>query len=186
MEEKELIKLRNGDEHTLHDIYCSNYNMLCSFAYQVLKDREAAEEVVDDVFIYVWQHREEVNIPCSVSAFLLGLVRNRSISYMRQARFRHETRLPQIGDEQLADFFDMLFSDERSPISDVLKDEFEEYYRKAIGSLPEKTRKVWEMSRHEHIKYEKISKVMGISVNTVRYHIKQATELLSQLLAKYI
>ena len=87
MEEKELIKLRNGDEHTLHDIYCSNYNMLCSFAYQVLKDREAAEEVVDDVFIYVWQHREEVNIPCSVSAFLMGLVRNRSISYMRQARF---------------------------------------------------------------------------------------------------
>lgn len=186
MKEDELIKFRDGDENTLHDIYCANYNMLCSYAFQLLRDRDAAEEVVDDVFIYMWQHRTEVNIPCSMSAFLLGLVRNRSISYMRQARFKHETRLPQIGEEQLADFLDMLFSDERSPMSDVLKDEFDEYCRKAIESLPEKTRQVWEMSRHENVKYEEIAKVMGISVNTVRYHIKQASELLMQLLAKYI
>ncbi len=64
--------------------------------------------------------------------------------------------------------------------------ELEEEVQKAVSQLPGHSRTVFERSREGHLKYEEIAREMGISVNTVKFHMKKALALLRSYLAKYL
>ncbi len=72
------------------------------------------------------------------------------------------------------------------PLGRLLEQELEGEIMNAIGRLPEECRKVFLLSRFEEKKYEEIATVLGISVNTVKYHIKRALNLLREDLGKYL
>ena len=72
------------------------------------------------------------------------------------------------------------------PLGRLLENELEEEIAKAISRLPEECRKVFRMSRFSGLKYDEIARQSGISVNTVKYHIKHALELLAKDLHRYL
>ena len=77
-------------------------------------------------------------------------------------------------------------SDGSIPLVKLLDDEFRSVVISAINSLPEDSRKVFELSRNIGLKYEDIAQELGISVNTVKYHMKQSLSILRNLLEKYL
>ena len=79
MHEEELLieKLRKGDEKAFRLLYDRHYVLLCRFANQILNNAALAEEVVDDVIFYLWEHRQEVEIHYSIRAYLMRALRNR-------------------------------------------------------------------------------------------------------------
>ena len=77
-------------------------------------------------------------------------------------------------------------SDGSIPLGKLLDDEFRSVVISAINSLPEDSRKVFELSRNIGLKYEDIAQELGISVNTVKYHMKQSLSILRNLLEKYL
>ncbi len=77
-------------------------------------------------------------------------------------------------------------SDGSIPLGKLLDDEFRSVVISAINSLPEDSRKVFELSRNIGLKYEDIAQELGISVNTVKYHMKQSLSILRSLLEKYL
>lgn len=72
------------------------------------------------------------------------------------------------------------------PLGHLLEKELEEKIRTAIETLPHETRQVFELSRYEDMTYDEIAKRLGISVNTVKYHIKNAIRLLYSQLEPYL
>ncbi len=183
-EDKELF--RNGDASFFATTYKKNHEVMIRYAYQILKDSEAADEIVDDVFMSLWENHEVMVVPDNLSSYLFGMVRKRCFSELKAAKHRYETRFENIGTDQAADFLEIVFQDDNNPMEGMLEKEFYDYFEEAVSHLPEQTRKIWVMSKYNKLKYEEISMQLNITVNTVKYHIKQANRLLRDDLARYI
>ena len=84
------LQLRRGGEITaFRELFDRHYAPLCRFAEFWLRDRTSAEEVVLDVYTYLWQHAAELQITVSVRAYLFRAVRNRALNRLRDDRFSY-------------------------------------------------------------------------------------------------
>lgn len=184
---KQLIeRLRKGDESVFREIYDCHYALLCRFADQILNDPMLAEEVVDDVIFYLWEHRMEVEIKYSIRAYLIRAVRNRSLNELRSSFHMEERSFSSLYSSDSMDFLDTLFADSKQPLGILLEQELEGELNRCIEALPRECKMVFQKSRFEQKKYEEIATELGISVNTVKYHIKNALSFLQARLGNYL
>lgn len=186
MDQQLLDSLRAGDERVFRDIYHRHYVPLCRFANQILSDAALAEEIVDDVIFYLWEHRGEVEITYSLRAYLMRAVRNRCLNELNSLSHREELRFSSLLMPENMDFLDTLFTDTDQPLGILLEQELEEELNRSIELLPAECKTVFKKSRFEQKKYEEIACDLGISVNTVKYHIKHALSFLQQRLGSYL
>lgn len=186
VEELLIKKLRKGDERAFRLLYDRHYVLLCRFANQLLNNAALAEEVVDDVIFYLWEHRQEVEIRYSIRAYLMRAVRNRCLNELQLQSHREELHISSFLSPESMDFLDSLFVDNKQPLGMLLEQELEEELKRSIDELPLECRKVFYKSRFEQKKYEEIATELGISVNTVKYHIKNALAFLQRRLGSYL
>lgn len=187
MEDQLIInQLKHGDEAAFKYVFDNHYTTLCRFANQLLHDARLAEEVVDDAIFYLWEHRNELKITHSLRAYLMQSVRNRSLNALNSATFRHEQSASAITPEEDIEFLDSVFADENHPMGMLLYQELEENIMACVDQLPAECRQVFKMSRFEQMKQEDIARKLNISVNTVKYHIKNALAYLRSHLAGYL
>lgn len=167
--EKLIVEqLKNGNEDAYKYIYDYHYVLLCHVANQYLNDNFLSETIVGDVIFHLWEIRETLNITISIRSYLIKAVRNRCIDYLKS---RSEEKYLQ---------------SDNYPLGILLERELEHEIRMAIDKLPVECRCVFEKSRFEEKKYEEISQELGISINTVKYHIKNALSFLQTELSKYL
>lgn len=186
MEEQLIKKLRKGDEKAFRLLYDRHYVLLCRFVNQILNNAALAEEVVDDVIFYLWEHRSEVEIRYSIRAYLMRAVRNRCLNELQSQSHREELHLSSFLSPESMDFLDFLFVDDKQPLGMLLEQELEDELKRSIDELPLECRRVFYKSRFEQKKYEEIAEELGISVNTVKYHIKNALAFLQKRLGNYL
>lgn len=175
-------KLHDGDIKAFEWIYNHYYELLCRYAYRFLKDRNSAEEIIDDVMCSLWIRHEKVEIR-QIRSYLFRAVRNLCLNHLKSCSWSSNTS---ISPEENTAFLDALFCDDEHPLGMLLEKEFEKELCKAVDNLPEECRKVFEMSRRDNKKYEEISRELGISINTVKYHIKNALRQINISMAKYL
>ena len=178
--------LRRGDEEAFKYIYERHYVLLCRFANQILNDAALSEEVVDDAIFYLWEHRREIEITYSVRAYLMRAVRNRCLNELQSLRHREELHFSSFMLPGNMDFLDSVFVEENQPLGVLRERELEDELTRSIEELPVECRTVFKKSRFEQKKYEEIALELGISINTVKYHIKNALSLLQKRLDNYL
>ena len=186
--EKQIIeRLKRGDERAFRYIYDRHYVLLCRFAEQLLNDLPLAEEVVDDVIFYLWEHRTEVEITYSLRAYLIRAVRNRCLNELNSLGNRIESRVSSLSVAENLEFLDAtIFVEERTPLGHLLEQELEDELLRRIDELPSECKAVFKKSRFEGKKYEEIAEELHISVNTVKYHIKNALAYLQEKMGTYL
>lgn len=183
-EHKIICLLKQGDNAAYKFIYDYHYLLLCAVAYEYLKDDFLAETIVDDLIFHLWEKRETIEITTSLRSYLVRAVRNRCINHLNLRKEKKEVSFSSIDPNQKDK---VLYSEAFDyPLAVLLENELEEQVSQAISNLPEECRRVFRMSRLEEKKYEEIATELGISVNTVKYHIKNALTRLSNELAKYL
>ena len=168
-------KIVNGlkqDDHQvmkwLFDLY---YTSLCSYANRYTNCTVTAEEVVSDVMLKIWQNRTSDYRSETFREYLFTATRNTALNYLKQQENRMsllENWTSQLRNELI----------EETPLDKLLDIEIQNRYKKIIESLPEQSRIVFLLSREEDLSYEEIAARMGISVNTVKYHMKTALQKL--------
>lgn len=186
MEQLALKRLRGGDESAFREIFDRHYVLLCRYANQLLNNAVLSEEIVDDVIFYLWEHRQEVEITYSVRAYLMRAVRNRCLNELSSSAHREELSLSAFSRPDEVEFLNNLFVDTSHPLGALLERELEEELLKSIELLPGECKAVFKKSRFEQKKYEEIASELGISVNTVKYHIKNALAFLQKHLKSYL
>lgn len=179
-------KLRKGDEGAFRCIYERHYVLLCRFANQMLNDAALSEEIVDDVIFYLWEHRAEIEIVYSIRAYLMRAVRNRCLNELQSLHRREELRFSSFCLPENMELLDSVFVEEDHPLGILLEQELEDELSRSIEELPVECRTVFKKSRFEQKKYEEIASELGISVNTVKYHIKNALAFLQKRLNGYL
>ncbi|MBO1362319.1 RNA polymerase sigma-70 factor [Prevotella sp. A2931] len=174
--------LKEGNEHAYKYVFDAHYDVLCVIAARYLHDDFVAESVVGDVIFHLWETRENIDIQTSLRQYLVRSVRNRCLDYLKSRRFRHEQTLSTLSDDSR-----LLErpANHDHPLGYLLEKELEQTINDAIERLPDDCRRVFKMSRLEGKKNAEIARELGISVNTVKYHMKHALRLLQQQLGKY-
>ena len=143
-----------------------------------------AQTLVDDLIIYIYEKRETLIITISLRSYLVRAVRNRCLNYLQlksEKRFVNFSAIEH-PDNQLFSIADP----NENPLATLIEDELEKEIHLAIERLPDECRTVFVKSRFEEKKYEDIAAELNISVNTVKYHIKNALANLRKDLGKYL
>ena len=177
-------QLKTGNEDAYQYIYDRHYALLCHVANGYVKDQFLAETIVGDTIFHLWEIRETLEISVSIRSYLLRAVRNRCINYLNSEWEKREIAVSSLMPDEITD--DKMTISDSHPLGTLLERELEEEIYKAIDKLPNECRRVFDKSRFEGKSYEEISQELGISVNTVKYHIKNALASLQTNLSKYL
>jgi len=173
--------LKKGDESAFKYLFDTYYNHLCFFAESFVKDDFIAETIVGNVIYHIWEVRESLEINYSLKAYLVKSVKNRCINYLHQEYVQREKSI-----DEDDEFLDLYFVDEEDPSGGLMLEELEQKIYDVVDSFPVECRRVFLLSRERGLKYEQIALELDISVNTVKYHMKNALMKLRAHLRDYL
>lgn len=173
MEEDEH-PIRGLSPKAFEELFRRHYEELFFYTCRYLWRREDAEEVVQDVFVHLWEKRREIQISSSVKAYLYAAVRNRAINHLK-SRWAREVPLPLEAAAQLADKTAEQESGQQ-PLMSLLQ--------QGIASLPEQCRIIFQLSRQAGLTYDEIAEELGISKETVKSQVKIALRKLRDFLGR--
>ena len=165
-DEQLLLLLREGDEGAFTEIYNRHWEQLALYVLKVIRSREEARDIVQEVFISVWKRRQELEIRSSLVAYLLRSVRNLAIRHIE----RDMNRYPIVS--QLSEYTGDT-TGVSAPDAIELK-QLEERVDNAIAKLPPKMREIFILSRQENLSYREIAEKLGIAETTVKKQVSNA------------
>lgn len=166
----ELIKLLiHSDEEAFSELYVRYKDKLSSFCLHLLKSKEETNDIVQEIFIRLWESRAFIDPELSFSSFLYTMARNRILNYFRDADIDEKAK------EILAA---RKVAQEEAIDAHLIYTEYQKILQDAIDRLPPQRRKIFNMSRIESMSHKEIATELGISVNTVQEHISEALKFI--------
>ncbi|MFN8699940.1 MAG: RNA polymerase sigma-70 factor [Flavobacteriales bacterium] len=168
------LSLKQGEQRAYEMIFKEWYTPLVRFADSLLGDADAAEDCVQRVFIRVWEKRTEIAIELSVKAYFYRAVRYACFNEIKHRKVKAEYSRGQIA---------------QSVISTEMESgtgELEKAIARAVASMPDQCRKVFELSRFEGMKYAEIADSLNISVKTVENHMGKALRIMRSELSDFL
>ena len=179
MEAEELQltqQLAQGDKRALQQLFDRHYVPLCRTALRLVHRAEIAEEIVQDVFVYLWEKREELQITTSVGAYMSRAVRNRCLNHLKSRAARYDW---------LAEVAEYQHPTDASPDDTMQVAELTDALERILPQLPEKCQLVFSLIRYEERSYQEIADQLGVSIKTIEYYMGKALRLIRQHLARY-
>ncbi len=174
-EEKNVFEnIKEGNKKAFEQLFKTYYNYLCAFATTIVNDDIAAEEIVQDFFVKLWEKKDQITIETSVKNYLFRSVKNLCLNQIKHNNIKTEHARRIIAGTDSNDFSQYY-------IEVDLKKEIEE----SIESLPEKRREIFRLSREEGLKYREIAEKLNISIKTVEAQMGLAIKTLREKLKKY-
>lgn len=159
------------------EIYLANFYRLYRFVYEYVQNKEDAENIVQDIFVLLWEKRHVLNIQISLIAYIFSLAKNKCIDHLRKKivsdTYNREMRVNLMSLENL----NMAFCTE---------EDIESLISAALDKLPERCREIFIKSRIEGKQYKQIAEEMGISIHTVDMQIRIALKKLRIELKDYL
>jgi len=160
-----LRKLKEGDIHALEVIYKGYYANLCRYLSLIFKDQVPVEQIADDIFMYIWEHHESLEIRTSLESYLYTAGKYKALNKIRDLRRREEI-YNDFGNSQAIMTNSPEFVLELTELHDMIE--------KAIETLPERCQKIFRLSREEDLSYAEIAEILNISISTVENQISIA------------
>ncbi|SFZ93095.1 RNA polymerase sigma-70 factor, ECF subfamily [Flaviramulus basaltis] len=156
-----------------------HYKELVVYANGYLFDKDASEDIIQEIFIYIWEHANKLNIKTSLKGYLYAMVRNRCLNYLKSIKITDNFELLDFNINLITEHVFNSTSEEDKTIV---------YHQilKIVDTLPEKMQQVVKLKFLHNYKYSEIASELGISINTVKTQLKRAksriTELVTTLL----
>lgn len=164
-----IDRLRSGDESALTELYNKFWQSLFMSSYNVLKDKELCEDIIQDIFMNIWNNREKLEIHISLKGYMYACARYQVFNQFKKNK-----------DKIHVEFFDDL--DKRfqhsTPETQLMHDELVQQINSIVESLPLKCQLVYKLSREEQLSHKEIAERLDISTKTVENHITKALQVI--------
>lgn len=172
--DKELVELlREGSEHSFNAIYNKYASRLYHAAYNLLRNKQVCEDLVQELFVGLWFKRDSLEI-LDLRPYLYRSIINKSLMVLRDGKVTLDL-----------DVIDMLV-DEYATDGRILDKEMQKNIDREISALPEKCREVFILSRKEQLSHKEIASYLNISVKTVENHLTRALKSLRASLGDFL
>ncbi len=177
MEQRELIKqLKEGREQAYEVLFKTYYTELVMHANRYLYDFDASKEVVQDLIVYIYEKRFNLDINSSLKSYLYRAVQNRCINQINQSKIR----------DKYVNHIKQGPKKEDNPIElGIEASEVEAALFKAIGDLPPKCRMIFKMNRFDGLSNGEIAERLELSKRTVETQITKALRILRDKLKNF-
>lgn len=161
--------LKSGDRTAFLEIYNRFQGLLYIYACKIIKDEEDAEDIVQEVFLYLWDKRSTIILKSSISSYLYSAVRFKFFNLLDRKKIRTDYK---ISFQQ--------FLDQGEYVTDnyIREKEFSQLIEKEIAALPDKMREIFELSRKHHLSRKEIATQLNLSEKTVKNQINNALKIL--------
>ncbi|MDR0368610.1 MAG: RNA polymerase sigma-70 factor [Bacteroidales bacterium] len=160
-------------QHDFEKIYKLYYPKLFGFARNYIPTDEDTENIVQDVFLILWEKRNELEISYTFTSWLFTLMKNKCLNFLR-----HKVIEEKYKNQMQEELSFKLYALESQDYSYQSEKDLEERIRQALDALPERCREIFIKSRMKGMKYKEISEELGISVNTVENQMVTALKKL--------
>ncbi|MEN8247994.1 MAG: RNA polymerase sigma-70 factor [Bacteroidota bacterium] len=185
MDDQETLKrIRKNDKKAFEEIFREYYPSLHEYALFYVGNTQLAEDIVQDVFLKIWNTRNRLTIQSSLKGYLIRAIHNHCIQYLRHQVVKQKYQVIHQAKMEEALIMNRLYFE--CGLSKLFKDDIVSLADKAIDTLPEKTREIFVLSRHRFLKNSEIAKKFNISEKSVEYHISRALDLLRKQLKDYL
>lgn len=163
-----LARITVGDEVAFSILYNRYRKQVYSFALKIIKSKEIAEDILHEVFLKIWQHRNLMEI-VHLENYLMVATRNHTLKVLRRQKLEIRKNREIFSD----------WEESREEIDDFisLKD-IERLLQEAIEHLPPQQKLAYRLCREDGLKYEEAARLMAISRLTVKTHIQHALQFL--------
>jgi len=168
-EDELLSLLKQGSKDAFNQIYERYYALLYAHAYRKLQDKDDARNILQMLFVHLWNNREKLVIHSSLSAYLYTAVRNRILNFIRDTKVREKYMV------SLQEFSE---KGENLVESKLQEKELIRIVEQEVAQLPPQMRLVFEMSRNLEMSHQEIANELNISPLTVRTHIRNTLRIL--------
>jgi RNA polymerase sigma-70 factor (family 1) len=168
-----VIEIIDGNEKAFQQLFESYYKDIYTYSWSILKSHEYAQEMVQEVFLSVWLHREKLNPELSFKSFIFTITRNLSFNFLKKLA----------NDKKLREtLFYKSQKNCNTTDTHVQDADYDKIKYAAIENLPPKRKHIFELSRNQDMSYEDISFQLGISVSTVKTQMSKALKFIRQFL----
>jgi len=179
-----LIRLQEGDKASFERVFEYFYHRLFVFINEYVHDPEAAKNILQDVFLILWEKKSILLDDTNLNAWLYTVAKNKALKYLRHEEYikNHAgISLQKMNEDALnASALDSLDT------SEFAFREIEKIIQRTLENMPENVRQIFKMSRFDHLKNREIAEKLNVSEKTVEANITKSLKLLRVALKDYL
>lgn len=166
--------LQGGDEFAYAEIFKRYNSLLYTFAFKRIRDEDEAKDIVQDVFLKLWQNRESLVLHTSLSSYLYRAVLNQLLN-----RLKHIT----LHQDHIESF--QIFMNDKSLQTDyrIREKDMQALIQLEVAALPPRMREVFTLRSQEGLSNREIAEQLGLSEQTIETHMKRALKVLRSRLS---
>jgi RNA polymerase sigma-70 factor (ECF subfamily) len=167
-------RIKEGNHNAFHSFFNLHYERIYRFLISKGIRRETAEDLIQQAFLYIWEHRTKIDPNKSLRAYLFSIAYSRMLNYIRDNKKFKDSEFPESNEATLL-----------TPRDSVQHKELLKAVKNAIEEMPQKRSMVFEMCFMQDFTYKETAKAMGVSVKTVENHMGLAFKDLRAALEAY-
>ncbi len=171
-----IIELIQGNEAAFLKIFEFHHHALYRHVIRFVKSPDLASDIVQEVFIKLWENRSTVNIECSLKAYLFTIAKNHLLNVLKRAAKEESIK---------REIVSYAMHSHTSNEDSVIYSDLAGLAEKAIENLPPQRRLIFKMHKDEGKDNHQIAEALNISKNTVRDHLAKATKAIRSYLKVY-
>lgn len=170
-----LEQISEDNEEAFSQIFHAYKDKLYSFIYHITESKELSSDIVQDIFLKIWELRGKLFSIENFNAYLFQMAQNQAINQLR--RMSRETLI--LMERQKGSNFSS-----ETPEEELQYKNISAYIREIVNSLPPRQKTVYTLSREQNLKQEDIAQQLQISISTVQNHMTQALKTIREKLKK--
>lgn len=173
-------KIKAHDQAAFEYVFKRFYQELCNFSLTYLKVEAAAEEVVQETFIHIWERRQKFSLQSSLKAYLYVAVKNRSLNYLKS----QATQVSKKSHSTSAD--DAVHIPTEATIEKAMHNaELQNVLEQAVQSLPQRCQEIFTLARIQGLSYQQVADQLNLSKKTVEAQMGIAFKKLREFIRQH-
>ncbi|MDX2173077.1 MAG: RNA polymerase sigma-70 factor [Bacteroidota bacterium] len=171
------MSLKINSEQEFNELFNLYYEELCKIVFPIIKDADAAEDIVQDVFVKLWIRRNELDVNTSFKAYLYKSVVFRALDYLRKQKSTIKVN----------DDLKVIYSQSHNNVGETIEEkEFTTAINVGLEKMPENMRAIFQLSRFTGLKNREIADELNISIKTVESNMSKALKLMHEQLKPFL
>jgi RNA polymerase sigma-70 factor (family 1) len=171
-------KIAAGDQNAFRELFMGYCTALTQFAFSIVRSRDAAREIIDEVFIRIWRNKARIQNIHNLKVYLYTAAKNTALNYL-SANARKNIAEP-------FDFFSVHLVDDLSPEKKMINSEIMQKISEAIEALPPRCKMVFKLVREDGLSYREVGEILNISPKTVDAQMVIAVRQVSEKLKPHL
>ena len=174
-----LEEISKRNRKVFKAFFNKHYKDLVIYANGYLFDQHASEDLVQEVFIYIWENADSLNIKTSLKGYLYAMVRNRCLNYLKSLKITDNYDFLEFNISLITEHvFESVSDDDKQIVYHQIL--------KIVDSLPAKMQQIVKLKFLHQYKYAEIAEELGVSINTVKTQLKRAKSKITEMVTAIV